>query len=299
MRVASFALFLGIAASCAHSESGGPASPPPALARAAQDLVRAADARSQSGAFSGVVLLAYRGQPLAERAYGLANRDSGTPITTGSRFVTASVTQTFTAVAVMQRIAAGELTPETTLGTIRPELASGEVKRVTVGQLLTHTAGIQGGVRTSAFQKDPARFTRFDDYVQLAATEPLKAGGAFSYSDGGYALLGAIVQRVSGEPFETYLQAHVFQPAGMQNTVFRLRPPPSQLARGYTARGGGPVSPNDPFLPTVGSPGAGAASTAEDLLKFAEALRTYRLLDGGATAESPEGPGEHRPRPAQ
>jgi CubicO group peptidase (beta-lactamase class C family) len=137
MRVASFALFLGIAASCAHSESGGPTSPPPALARAAQDLVRAADARSQSGAFSGVVLLAY-------------------------------------------------------------------------------------------------------------------AGGAFSYSDGGYALLGAIVQRVSGEPFETYLQAHVFQPAGMQNTVFRLRPPPSQLARGYTARGGGPVSPNDPFLPTVG-----------------------------------------------
>jgi len=285
MRLAATAVFLGIAASCAHSESGGPASPPPALARAAQDLVRAADARSQSGGFSGVVLLAYRGQPLAERAYGLADRDSGTPITTGSRFVTASVTQTFTAVAVMQRIAAGELTPETTLGTVRPELTSAELKGVTVGQLLTHTAGVQGGVRSPAFQKDPARFTRFDDYLQLAATEPLKAGGAFSDSDGGYALLGAMVQRVSGEPFETYLQAHVFQPAGMQNTVFRLRPPPSQLARGYTARGGGPASPNDPLLPTVASPGAGAASTAEDLLKFAEALRTHRLLDRGATAD--------------
>ena len=288
MRLASLAVLLGVAASCAHSDSGGTPPPPPppaALQRATQDLLRAADARGQAGTFSGVVLLAYRGQPLMEKAYGLADREAGTPVTTGTRFVTASVTQTFTAVAVMQLLADGKISAETTLGTLLSDVVRGDISRVTVGQLLTHTGGVQGGVRSAAFRKDPAGFGRLDDYVQLAMSEPLKPGQAFGYSDGGYALLGKVVQRVSAEPFETYLGAHIFQPAGMQQTVFRLRPPPSQLAHGYTTRDGGALTPNDRFLPTAASPGSAAASTAEDLLKFEEALRLHRLLEGGATAD--------------
>ena len=296
MRQVFILLVLGLAVACAHPGSGGsesPEAPPATVLHAAEALQRAADARSQSGAFSGVVLLAYQGQPVVKKAYGLADRESGTPVTLTTRFVTASVTQTFTAVAVMQLIAKGDLSAETPVGTVLPEIPSAELKAVNVGQLLTHTSGVQGGVRSAPFRKDPARFASFHDYVQLAIAEPTKASGSFLYSDGGYALLGAVVQRVSGEPFGTYLENHVFRPAQMDQTVFRLRPRPAQLARGYTGRSiegltraaGSSLAANDPILPTMASPGVGAASTVEDLLRFAEALRTHRLLDAGSTAE--------------
>src|SRR5262249_10934277 len=91
MRKALIAL-LGLGISCAHREAGGPASPRPDVQRAADKPLHTADAQSQSGAFSGVVLLAYQGQPVVKKAYGLADREAGTPVKLTTRFVTASVT---------------------------------------------------------------------------------------------------------------------------------------------------------------------------------------------------------------
>src|SRR5262249_55022660 len=110
MRQALIAL-LGLGISCAHPDAGGPASPPPDVQRAADKLLHTAD----GGAFSGVVLLAYQGQPVIKKAYGLADREADTPVTLRTQFVTASVTQTFTAVAVMQLIGKGDLSAETRL----------------------------------------------------------------------------------------------------------------------------------------------------------------------------------------
>jgi CubicO group peptidase (beta-lactamase class C family) len=252
-----------------------------------QDLV-------QADRFSGVVLVARDGIPIFERAYGSANREQDVPNQRSTRFSIASAGKMFTAVAIAQLVEAGKLTYA---DTIDRHLSSypAAAGQVTIDQLLTHRSGIVD------FFADEAEFAKVKesldpqrDYQPLFMDEPLRfvPGERFEYSNSNYILLGAIVEKVAGQSYGDYLRTHIFVPAGMTETsLSSVGIDGRVLARGYTELDtDGAMTPGKrrsaaAHEPAIASAAGGAYTTARDLLRFDQALRTHRLLSAAAADE--------------
>jgi CubicO group peptidase (beta-lactamase class C family) len=290
-----------------------PVDPPAALLKpAAQRLDVALDAymarQVAANQFSGVVLVARRGEPVFASAYGLADKDRNVPNRVETPFHYASVGKMFTAVAIAQLVDAGKLSFDHTVTDYLPEFAGKSAGAVTLRQLLTHQSGILDFFEAKEkFERVQGSDNPQRDYLQVFAEEPLRfpPGERFEYSNSNYILLGAIVERTSGLPFEKYLDEHVFAPAGMTATALdpkgrgELTP-----ALGYTELAeDGNMTPGTRRLIDLaqgrGSAAGGGVTTAGDMLKFAEALRTHRLLSAKATKQllidqvDGQRPGEH------
>lgn len=244
--------------------------------------------------FSGVVVVAQGGDVLFERAYGLADPEAGTPNTLGTRFGVASVGKTFTAVAVAQLVEAGRIALDAPVGQYLPELRGRPVAEITVEHLLTHRSGLvdvfedMERFRAVEASRDPQR-----DYPPLFVDEPLRfaPGERFEYSNSGFVLLGAVVERVSEQPFAVYLREHVFGPAAMTETTLSADGlDAAHLARPWTRLGDdgelgtGPRHRSSVLASGVASAAGGETTTARDLVRFAQALRSHTLLGAEATA---------------
>jgi D-alanyl-D-alanine carboxypeptidase len=254
-------------------------------------------------AFAGVVLIARDGVPLVQRAYGLADREGGVAASADVRFNLGSINKLFTKVAIGQLLAAGSLALTDTVGARLPDYPDTPARRATVDQLLTHRGGIADffGPAFTAAPKD--RFRANADYYRFVAAQPVRfePGAREEYCNGCYIVLGAIVERVSGMPYETYMARHVFAPAGMTGAGWFLSDSlPPRVAKGYTRRTG-PGRPDSALHSNVamhgaaGSAAGGGYATAADLLAFDNALRTGKLLDPQRTGwmlnGGPAGPG--------
>jgi CubicO group peptidase (beta-lactamase class C family) len=256
-------------------------------------------------AFAGVVLIARDGQPVVQRAYGLADRERGVPVSADLRFNIGSINKVFTKVAIGQLLAAGKLALTDTVGALLPDYPDTPARRATVDQLLNHRAGIADffGPAFDAAPKD--RFRANADYYRFVAQQPVRfePGERQAYCNGCYIVLGAIVERLSGMPYETYVAQRVFAPAGMKDAGPTATTPSPRTAMGYTRREGpgrpdGPLKPNASRLGASGSAAGGGYATAADLLAFDTALRTGALLDAARTGwvlnSGPAGPGRAR-----
>jgi D-alanyl-D-alanine carboxypeptidase len=238
-------------------------------------------------AFAGVVLIARDGVPLLQRAYGLADREGGLAASADTRYNLGSINKLFTKVAIGQLLAAGTLALTDTVGARLPDYPDTPARRATIDQLLNHRGGIADffGPAFTAAPKD--QFRANGDYYRFVATQPVRfePGARQEYCNGCYIVLGAIVERVSGMPYETYMARHVFAPAGMTGAGwFPSNALPSRVAKGYTRRTG-PGRPDSALHSNVamhgaaGSAAGGGYATAPDLLAFDNALRTGKLLD--------------------
>lgn len=233
------------------------------------------------GDFSGAVLVAREGRPIYSRAEGFADRAHGVRNTAQTRFRIASMGKMFTAVAILQLSQARKLDLDATVGSILTEYPNAEFGRgVTVRQLLTHTGGA-GDFMSKLWADNYLRLNTPADYIALfgGRSPAFKPGSRFDYANYGFIVLGRMVEVVSGESYEDYLRAHIFEPAGMFSSG--LNAPPieaSQLATSYvkTVDGYGPPPP--PFQGAA-TPAGGAYTTVGDLLAFANALDGWRLLD--------------------
>ncbi|HET6256907.1 MAG TPA: serine hydrolase domain-containing protein [Puia sp.] len=258
--------------------------------------------------FSGVVLVAALNStdpPLFLKAYGDADREKGIPVGTDTKFITASTAKTFTAVGILQLVESGKVNLSLPLSRYLPDSVYPQhiADRITIRQLLTHTAGLGDVITGKAFRSAPQEFQKLADVVALVRKEgPVDSAGKFLYGTSDYILLGAVIESVTGQSFTMYMAEHVFRPAGMLNSGFDLAERPSGLAHGYTARNIGktdyawPVMNaagdtvavlrlNDGILPRTGIPGSVAYTTATDLLRFARALAGDRLLKKETLAE--------------
>jgi CubicO group peptidase (beta-lactamase class C family) len=283
-------------------------------------LDSAISSRSATGQFSGVALVARLdgrgGDVLYSRATGMADRSNRSPITTATRFVTASVAKTFAAASVLQLVDAGRVRLDAPIGRyLSASVLPPGRSQVTVAELLTHTAGIADVVSSSAFRRAPGSLIAYDQLLDLvrADTTPI-APGVFRYGDGDYIVLGALVQRIAGQPFAEYVAQHLFGPMGMAGSTYTVTPRPGDAAHGYTTRNLGgpsysrpgrdsepPLHVNDGILPGVGVPGTVAYTTAPDLMRFADALLSRRLLSDSATTQLLTGrvaTGQERTNPA-
>jgi CubicO group peptidase (beta-lactamase class C family) len=219
-----------------------------------------------------VVLVAEHGQPVAVRAYGVADVAHPVPVTADTRFEIGSVTKQFTAAAILQLVEAHELSLDDTLGTYFP--AYTVARAVTVRELLGQTSGIPEYLGTLKDSSEASRPTSFDGLLAHVSDKPLlfAPGTKWAYSNTNYALLGRIVEVVSHQTYAQYVREHIFAPAKMTHAGFiGDGAEPAMTARGAWLDGTTPV-PSAP-LDVTWATGAGAiVATAADLLAWDDAL---------------------------
>ena len=250
-------------------------------------LVAKADEQAAKDAFAGVLLVARGDEVLLQRAWGSADRAAGTPVAPDTKFRIGSMNKMFTAVAVLQLVQAGKLSLDGTVGEYLPDYPNAEVANATIRQLLTHSGGT-GDIFGPEFDRQRLSLKTHDDYVRLYGRRgPTHAPGAEQrYSNYGFVLLGAIIERVSGQSYYDYVDAHVFAPAGMRDSGSLpedVAVPGRAVA--YRRKDGAWTDAAD-TLPYRGTAAGGGYSTADDLLKFARALLSGKLLSPELLAEA-------------
>ncbi len=279
------ALTLALAAGCATSSSTprvpppdpGPAAPGPestALTRADVDawldgLIPAALERS--GIAGATVSVVHDGKLLTARGYGRA--DTGTPDTPATPvdpvktlFRVGSVSKTFTATAVMQLVEQGRLDLDADVNRYLDFTLAEPKGRITLRNLLTHTAGFEPRARPGI--EPPGTKLNLHDYVATDPPDQVYAPGAVpAYSNYGNSLAGYIVQRVSGQPFNRYVSAHILQRAGMTSSSFEQPLPgplEARMSKGYPDD----AKPARDFELVAAAPAGALSSTATDMGRF-------------------------------
>jgi CubicO group peptidase (beta-lactamase class C family) len=254
------------------------------LARGADEEIAAKLAalmedRARDGRFSGAVLVARDGVPLLRRGYGMANRELDVPNTRETKFRIGSLTKQFTAAAVMILQQQGKLRVEATIKTYLPH-APPAWDEITVHHLLTHTSGIQDYTGLPDYERTVREPTTPDSLIARFRDQPLefKPGEGFGYSNSGYAVLGRIIERVSGQSYAQFLQDQVFEPLEMNDSGYDdARSVLKDRAAGYVEQAAG--MENARFIDmTIPYAAGGLYSTVDDLLKWDGALASSRLL---------------------
>lgn len=239
--------------------------------------------------FSGTLLVKREEDVLAEANYGYRNRVEKLENNLLTRYGIASGCKIFTAVAICQLVDKGKLAFDATL----TECLSYEFphfsKEVTIHQLLTHTSGVPDYFDEEVMDdfeelwvKTPMYFLRnLKDFLPLFQNDLMKfePGERFAYNNGGYILLGLVVEAISDQPFAEYVEEHIFQQAGMTRSgYFELDALPSNTAQGYVDDVDGSWKTNVYAVPVKGGADGGAYVTAGDMTRFWQALIQYRLL---------------------
>jgi CubicO group peptidase (beta-lactamase class C family) len=244
--------------------------------------------------FSGAALVATGPQPDWATACGYSDREHKTPMTRDTPMRIASMGKMFTIVAILQLIDSGKVELESPIIKYLPDYPNTDLARaVTIHHLLGHTGGT-GDIFGPEGGEHRAELRSVDDYVRIFGPRPalFPPGQRFAYSNFGYILLGAIIERVAGVPYYDYVEGHIFKPAGMTKTSFPIEhPEPSKLSTGYTHVHMGPDGPErgsdlsavpaDQY-PVCGTPAGGGFSTVGDLARFALALLDGKLISSQA-----------------
>ncbi|MES2473885.1 MAG: serine hydrolase domain-containing protein [Pseudomonadota bacterium] len=244
-------------------------------------LAQRGDQLVASDFFSGGVLVAQDGKTLMEKVWGKSDRAEGKPITPNTRFRMGSMNKMFTAVAALQLVSQGKLSLHGTVGQYLPDYPNKDIAaKVTIRHLLNHSGGT-GDFFGPEFDKHRLTLLKNnEDYVAFFGSRApaFEPGSEERYSNYGFILLGHIVQKVSGEDYYVYIDRHIFTPAGMTDSGSL----PESMAvpnrsRGYTRKDGKWIS-NADTLPWRASAAGGGYSTLRDMLKFALALESGKLL---------------------
>jgi len=247
--------------------------------------------------FSGLVSVYCGNEPVLERAYGYANRSEQIPNAPNTRFAIASGTKILTAAAICRLVQDNQLSfdypVKECLDFDFPHYRSG----ITVRHLLTHSSGI-----TSYFEEDvnpdyealwkdvPVyRMQIPRDFLPLFQHKKTKfePGERYDYNDGGYILLGLVIEAASGKSYHEFVRERIMAPAGMVDSGFfasdRL---PARTAYGYIRNAGDDTWRTNVFaVPIIGGPDGGVYATAADIASFWRKLLGNELLNESVTRQ--------------
>jgi CubicO group peptidase (beta-lactamase class C family) len=237
----------------------------------------------ERGQFNGAVLVAEKGEIIYRKAFGKANFQTGSDFTPETPSDIGSVTKQFTAMAIMILAERNKLGYEDSVSKYIPEFSSSaHFSKITLRHLLTHTSGIPDygdlGIDDSGLDQKGLIAALLKREEALA-----RPGLKYRYSNPGYALLGIVLERVSGERFGDFLEQEIFKPVGMSNTfVYDSHGKKNERkAIGYSQSG--EVDYGDP----TAIPGDGGIySTVDDLSEWDRALYTEKLVPQSALVEA-------------
>src|SRR6266536_2917387 len=175
------------------------------------------------GQFNGSVLVADNGKVIYKKGFGLANMEWNIPNQTDTKFRLGSITKQFTATLILQLVEQGKIKLDGKLTDYLPEYRKDTGDKVTVRNLLSHTSGIPSYTSLPGFiqnqTRDPYTVSAFVKKYTSGDLE-FEPGSKFSYDNSGYFLLGAIIERVTGKPYEEALKQRIFDPLGMKDSGY-------------------------------------------------------------------------------
>jgi len=260
-------------------------------------LARVVEEMAGETPFSGVARVSLHGEVVLDRAWGYRNRADRLRCESDTRFGMASGSKTFTAVAVCRLADEGRLSLDDSLHDCLSEDLAGIDEGVTIRHLLTHTSGVadyfdeeeMGDVEFESLWSDrPAyRMRRPRDIYEMFEGKGMKLrpGERFSYSNGGFVLLGMVIEETSGTAFSRFVEESVLRRAGMEDSgYFAMDDLPPRSALGYVEGEDG-WKTNIYSVPAVGQPDGGAFTTAPDMERFWDALLSGVLLSPDAVRE--------------
>ena len=170
----------------------------------------------------GAAVLVMKGDKIIfDKGYGIADIDTKVPIDGNTFFNIASVSKQFTAVAILQLAEEGKLSLEDPVSKYFPEFKATFWNDIRIKHLLSHSSGVpdaRGGIpREQKITGDEALAMSYLPDLDFLHFQP---GEAYEYINPTFVLCGAIVEKVSGQPFPEYVEEHIFRPAGMEHTLY-------------------------------------------------------------------------------
>lgn len=240
----------------------------------------ARDAMRTQHAPGMAVCILQRGRTLMVRGYGIADLENAVPVTNKTEFVMASITKQLTAAAILQLAEQGRLSLDDDISRFVPDFPL-QNRGVTIRRLLNHTAGVRNlqdlGDR---YWKQTAAPAETRQLIDLFKAEPLdfEPGTDYHYSNSGYILLGAVIEKAGGEPYGEYVKHHLLDPVGLKHMLYggtlALMP---HRAHAYWFNGNAFVNAAH-FDQSQGFAMGGFYSTAADLARWTVALHHQRVL---------------------
>lgn len=264
------------------ADPGSPSTAPVVVDQSVQSILDKTLPRSGSS----TVIAARNGKIVHCAGYGMADRAQRIPASCDTVYDIMSMTKSFTAVAIMKLQMAGKLRVSDPISKYVGPVPA-DKRNITIHQLLTHTSGLPEGLGDDY---DPV--SRQEMIAGAAKSKPIAPPGTkFSYSNLGYSLLAAIIEKASGTDYEHFLAKEIFAPAEMTHTGYVLpRWDTQQIAVEYNEKGLSQGRPLDhrwaadgPYWNLRGN--GGLLSTARDMYRFHRALAGDTLLDRDTKAE--------------
>ena len=242
----------------------------------AQEIDIYLNSLTETNSFTGAVLVARDNQIILSEGYGFSNRDQNIPNTSHTRFRICSITKQFTAMGILILQDQGKLSVDTRICDFLPQCPTAW-RAITVHHLLTHTSGIPDFTdlpdyeSTKSLPSSPLQtIARFQDMpLQF---EP---GDRWSYSNSGYIILGYLIEQVSGQPYDDFIQGNIFSPLQMNDSGYDHNL--DIIATGYTGIGSQWAEAHYIDMSIPYSAGA-LYSTVEDMYRWDQALYTERLI---------------------
>jgi teichoic acid D-alanine hydrolase len=231
--------------------------------------------------FNGTVLVASNGKIVYINSIGLADRKAGTKLNVNSTFKIASITKTFTAVLVLQLYEQGKIDLKAPFGKYYPAYKGNAKNLATIEHLLTYSSGIPNTAEKYAMKPYQERLN-LDQFIDKYCSENVEntPGTVSNYSNTDYIILHKIIELVSGKCYSTILSENILKPLALKNTgLLNDKMKLSSLTKSYTINDStNNINIDEPYL-IENYFGAGSLySTVEDLLKFDNAIFSYKLL---------------------
>ncbi len=231
--------------------------------------------------FNGSVLVAAKGELVLQKGYGYKNFATHAPNDAGSIFQIASLTKPFTAEVILKLQEQDKLSIHDKLNKYFPDYPKGD--KITIENLLTHTSGIHNytddiDINDTAIISHPVPHQRVVD-VFINKRPEFKPGAKFSYNNSGYYLLGLIIEKVSGKPYEQVMRETIFNPLKMSHSGFDfINLADTSKTRGYIQISKEKQTLNYPEDSTVYYSAGAIYSTTGDLYKWARSIAAKQIL---------------------
>jgi len=239
------------------------------------------NSQTKANRFSGAILVAQGGKVLLAKGYGSADIELNVPNDPSSKIRLGSVTQQFTAMAILELQEEGRLNVQDSVCKYIPDCPN-DWQEIKIVNLLTHTSGISNFTEFPDYDSTSSLPETVPELIGRFKNKPLesKPGEKFKYSNSGYQVLGAVIENVSGRPYANYLAEHIFVPLKMRDTGYdsaaSILP---HRASGYRQNGDTDTLLNATYLDmSIPFSAGGLYSTVEDLYRWDRALYSEKLV---------------------